>query len=101
MKYGRPIDCGDGAGIKRMTDVVTISDPLPEWAPDAASWLDTMFGNMATNSLGTGWKQTGQWFVPVPDGVQPGAFHNGADFSDPLSYTNPDGTYGDGSPKGA
>jgi hypothetical protein len=75
-----------------MQDVVTVSDPLPTWAAAPEEWLSVMFANQKS-----AWEAAGQWFVAVPGGVQPCAFHAGADFTDPLSYTNPDGSYGDGS----
>lgn len=92
MRYGRPVDCGDGPGIVRMQDVVTASSPLPEWAATPEEWLAVMFANQKP-----AWEAAAQWFVAIPDGVQPCAFHTGGDFTDPLSYMNPDGSYGDGS----
>jgi hypothetical protein len=47
------------------------------------------------------WVNAGQWFVEVTGGVQDGAVHTGTDFSDPVSYLNPDGSDGNGNfPKG-
>lgn len=91
MKYGRPIDCGDGADKRRMTDVVEMPPALPAWAVDDEAWLSKMYENQKPS-----WESAGQWFVHVPDGVQSGAVHTGSNFEDPLSYLNPDGTAGDG-----
>lgn len=92
MKYGRPIDCGDGNGIRRMIDVIEVSDPLPDWAEGSPDkWLDVMFANNKVE-----WVKAGTWFVPVLDDVQPGAFHLGDGFQEPLAFLNPDGTDGSG-----
>lgn len=74
-----------------MTDVVEMPPALPAWAENDEAWLSKMYENQKD-----GWVTAGQWFVRVPDAVQSGAVHTGADFDDPLSYLNPDGTNGDG-----
>lgn len=91
MKFGRPVDHGDGNGKVRMIDVVELPQQLPSWGSTPEAFLTKMYENQRA-----AWMQASQWFVQVPDGVQPCAVHTGSDFEDPLSYSNPDGTAGDG-----
>ena len=91
MKYGRPVNHGDADGKRRMIDVVDLPETLPVWAEDADAWLSRMYQNQKA-----GWLAAGEWFVAVPNGVRPCAVHTGSDYTDPLSYLNPDGTGGDG-----
>lgn len=95
-QYGRPvvIDSG-GTSQVRIYDVVdtAVFDPRPSWGKTDDALLTGMFKpNKAA------WAAAGQWFVAVPAGVQAGAIHVGSDYGAASSYTNPDGTDGDGKP---
>lgn len=92
-KYSRFINVD---GQQRAVDVINAADyePRPDWWTNDSVALDKIF---APNKAA--WVAAGQWFVQVLRGVQDSAVHTGNDFSDPLSYVNPDGTDGNGEPR--
>lgn len=79
MKYGRAVDCGDGPGVKRLTDVVEIPATLPSWANGADGFLSVLYINQKA-----AWVAADEWFIPVPDGATSGRLvHDGVVDPDP------------------
>ena len=91
-KYARPVPTNDET---RMMDIFDpgVYNLSPTWGQTDADLLDSIFENNKA-----AWVATGQWFVAAPNGVQNGAMHTGADFSDPRSHVNSDNTDGNGNP---
>lgn len=84
MKYARPVDHSelkDGSDI-RMIDVIDTSnfEPRPEWGQTDEALLDKIFEHQKDE-----WAAAGQWFVAVPETVEPCAFDNGDG-----TFTNPE-----------